>query len=135
MKLKALMLSAAVLLGSAAVAFAQTNTEPPKTPAGPTSAQTGTTSQPQKKPHLAAQPNAGAEPMSKHAAIASRRGEISPASAARATTALNVLEDHGYRDFSSFRPTGRDFEITANQNGKTVMVVVDPDSKAVRTQG
>lgn len=135
MKLKALMLSAAVLLGSAAVAFAQTSTEPPKTPAGPTSAQTGTTSQPQKKPQLAAQPKGRAEPMSKHAAMASRRGERSPASAARATTALNVLEDHGYRDFSSFRPTGRDFEITANQNGKTVTVVVNPDSKTVRTQG
>jgi hypothetical protein len=67
--------------------------------------------------------------------MAARRREEGMESHDRATTALNVLEANGYRDFSTFHPMGHDFAISANQNGKTVTVVVDPESKTVRTEG
>jgi hypothetical protein len=149
MKPKALMLSAAVLLGSVAVAFAQTSSEPPQTPAGPTTAQPGTTVQQQKQQNMNDNAPAGSKSMmnstgsqaqaqpprtSKHRTLASRRYERT-AGRSPATTALNLLEEKGYRDISSLRPDGRSFEVTANQNGKPVNVVVDPIAKTVRPQG
>jgi hypothetical protein len=70
----------------------------------------------------------------KHMAMASRHLAPRTSAEGRATTALNLLENNGYRDFSTFKRVGRDFEISANENGKTVTVVVDPDTKTVRTQ-
>ena len=160
MKPKSLMLSAAVLLGSAAVAFAQTQTPAPSSqPATtqPAITQPATT-QPSQQPAAdsmsggtgssAAQSNT-AQPAStgmsqaqtrpprtsKHRAMVARRGEERMKSQDRATTALNVLEANGYRDFSTFHPMGRNFAITANQNGKKVTVVVDPATKSVRPEG
>ncbi len=161
MKLQALMVSAAVLLGSASFAFAQTYSQPPQTPAGPTSPQSGTSMQQNMNDSApagsksdmsqpgpsAAQSNvqpgstgtkqAQSQPprTGKHRAMASRRYEPRSAQRDRATTALNLLEEKGYRDFSSFRQTGRDYAITASQNGKSVNVVVNPDTRTVRTQG
>jgi len=165
MKPKALMLSAAVLLGSAGLAFAQTNTQAPQTPAGPTSSQSGTAIGQQNMNDNApagskatigrsgstgtqsnnAQPGSSepkqarsqAPNTSKHRVMASRRYErrdraVEPD---RATTALNLLEEKGYRDFSSFHRAGRDYEINANRNGKSVTVLVNPDTKSVKTQG
>ena len=161
MKPKALMLSAAVLLGSASLALAQTYSQPPQTPAGPTSPQPGTAVQQQNmndsapagsksamNPSSSAQSqnmqNGSAERWqaqsqaprtSKHRTIASRRYEPRRTERDPATTALNLLEEKGYRDFSSFHRSGRDFEVSANQNGRTVNVVVDPSRKTVRPEG
>jgi hypothetical protein len=164
MKPKVLMLSAAVLMGSAGLAFAQTSTQPPQTPAGPsstapgkavgqqdmndtapagsksmmsgsgtTATQSDNVNQPGSSEPKQAQsqaPNTG-----KHRAMASRRYEHRATEPDRATTALNLLEQKGYRDFSSFHRAGRDYEISANQNGKSVTVLVNPDTKSVKTQG
>ena len=160
MKPTALMLSAAVLLASASLAFAQTNSNPPQTPAGPTSMQPGTSAQQnmndnapagskstmspssstqsqttQSSSTEAKQAQSQAPRTSKHRAMASRRLEPRRTERDPATTALNLLEDKGYRDFSSFHRTGRDFQVTANQNGHSVNVVVDPVSKTIRPQG
>jgi len=163
MKPKALMLSAAVLLGSAGLAFAQTNTQAPQTPAGPTSSQPGTAIGQQNMNDNApagsksrmggsgstgtesnnAQPSSSepkqaqsqAPNTSKHRVMASRRYERRATEPDRATTALNLLEQKGYRDFSSFHRAGRDYEINASRNGKSVTVLVNPDTKSVRTQG
>ncbi len=162
MKPKALMLSAAVLLGSASLALAQTYTQPPQTPAGPTSPQPGTAvqqqnmndnapagskstmSQPssaqsqnmQSRSNEMRQAQSRAPRTSKHRVMASRRYERRTSERDPGTTALNLLEENGYRGtFSNFHRTGRDFEVTANQNGRSVNVVVDPVSKTVRPQG
>ena len=152
MKPKELMLSAAVILGSAAIAFAQTYTQPPQTPAGPTSPQPGTTEQQQQmnngtssgsnamasgtgssatqsnnaQPGSTTMNQAQNQPRtSKHRAMASRYTHSRMGEHDRATTALNLLEEKGYRDFTSLHPMGRDFEVTANQNGRNVNVVVE----------
>jgi len=160
MKPKALMLSAAVLLGSASLALAQTNSQPPQTPAGQTSSQPGTTAQqnmndaaPAGSKSTMSEPGSAqsqnlqsgstetkhaqsqAPRTSKHRTMAARRYEPRRTERDPATTALNVLEDKGYRDFSSFHRTGRDFEVSANQNGRSVNVVVDPVAKTVRPRG
>lgn len=163
MKPKALMLSAAVLLASAGLAFAQTYSEPPQTPAGPTSPRPGTTVQQQNMNDNApagskstmsnsgssasqssnTQPGASGTKQaqsqtpktSKHRVMASRRYQERATERDPATTALNLLEEKGYRDFSSFHRSGRDYEITANQNGKSVNVVVNPETRTVRTRG
>ena len=133
MKPKALMLSAAVLLGGTAVALAQSNSPPTITPSGATAQHTNESpSSPASTPKQAQmQPPR----TSKHRVMAARH--IAPRSTERdrATTALNLLESNGYRDFSTFRPAGRDYEITTNRNGKSMTVVVNPDTKTVRTQG
>jgi hypothetical protein len=160
MKPKALLLSAAVLLGSASLALAQTYSEPPQTPAGPTSPQPGTTAQQQNMNDNAPagsksgmsepsstqshnlrngsaetrQAQSQAPRTSKHRTMASRRYEPRRTERDPATTALNLLEERGYRNFSNFHQTGRDFEVSANQNGRTVNVVVDPFTKTVRPQ-
>lgn len=158
MKPKALMLSAAVLLGSTAVVFAQANSPPTVTPSGPTSG--AMTQHMGQSPSPAAQPAAKAKAASaaqsshmqptstdkkqaqtqpprtsKHRAMAARHVTPRSSEQDRATTALNLLEEKGYRDFSSFRPTGRDYEITAQKSGKSVTVVVNPDTKRVETRG
>lgn len=164
MKPKVLMLSAAVLMGSAGLAFAQTSTQPPQTPAGPSStapgkavgqqnmndtAPAGSKSTMSSSGSTATQSDSAQQPgssepkqaqsqapnTSKHRAMASRRYEPRATGRDRATTALNLLEEKGYRDFSSLRPVGRNYEINANQNGKSVTVVVNPDTRTVRTQG
>ena len=158
MKPKALMLSVAVLLGSAAVAFAQTYSEPPQTPAGPTSPQPGTTARQQnmndnapagskstmggprstttQSNQTVKQAQSQALNTRKQRVMASsRRHEGQRVERDPATTALNLLEENGYRDFSNFRRTGRDFEVTADQNGRSVNIVVDPVAKTVRPQG
>jgi hypothetical protein len=162
MKLKALMLSTAVLLASAAVAFAQTSTnhQPPISTASPTSPGTMQPSLPSTSNEVpdgtgssARQPTnmqpdtTGMNPdttgmneeqpsaTTKHRAMASRRMEPRAGEHDRATTALNLLVVNGYRDFSTFRAVGQEFEATANQDGKTVTVMVNPDTKTVRPQG
>jgi hypothetical protein len=158
MKPKALMLSAAVLLGSTAVVFAQANSLPTVTPGGPTSG--AMTQHINENPSPAAQPAAkamapnaaqssAAQPTStdkkqaqtqsprtsKRRAMAARHVTPRSSERDRATTALNLLEEKGYRDFSTFRPAGRDYEITTKQSGKSVTVLVNPDTKSVQTQG
>ena len=162
MKPKALMLSAAVLLGSAALAFAQT--QPTHTPASPSSsapstavghqnmndnAPAGSKSTMGGSSSTATQSNNNTQPGTsttkqaqsqapkthKHRVMASRRYERRATGDDRATTALNILEEKGYRDFSTLRPEGRGYAVTAEQNGKSVSVVVNPDTKTVRTQG
>lgn len=150
MKPKLLMLSAAVLLASAAVAFAQTSTQSPSMQPGATqmnqqpasgSMSGGTSSraaQPNKaQPGSTGMSQAQTQPprTSKHRVMAARRREERMESHDPATTALNILEANGYRDLSTFHPMGHNFAITANQNGKTVTVVVDPATKSVRTEG
>jgi hypothetical protein len=143
MKPKALMLSAAILLGSAALAAAQTQSATPAPAPAQTGAQsssipsTGSSAAQSTKPHSGAtkQAQIQAAKASKRGVMAARRHEPRTAEHDRATTALNLLEEKGYRDFSSLRPVGRDYEITANQNGKSVTVVVDPQTKTVRTRG
>jgi len=158
---KALLMSAAVLLGSASLALAQTYSEPPQTPAGPTSPQPGTTAQQQKtgetgpaesQSTMGQSSSAQSQIMqsgttgtrqaesqpahtTKHRRMASRHYERARSERDPATTALNLLEENGYRNFSSFHRAGRDFEATANQNGRNVTVVVDPVTKSVRPQG
>jgi hypothetical protein len=132
MKPKALMLSAAVLLGSAAVAFAQTSTPSPQAPAG------GTQQQMNRQPASAGMSQTQTQPprTSKHRALASRR--VRSGASRRhdpATAALNLLEANGYRDFSTFHRVGHEFAITTNQNGKTVTVLADPQTKTIRTGG
>ena len=127
MKPKALMLSAAVLLASAGLAFAQTYSQPPQTPAGPTSPQPGASGTKQAQSQTPR--------TSKHRVMASRRYQERATERDPATTALNLLEEKGYRDFSSFHRSGRDYEITANRNGKSVNVMVNPETRTVRTQG
>lgn len=156
MKPKALMLSAAVLLASTAVVFAQTNS-PTTMPSGPSSSTTSrqmnnssppaarpaanapapSAAQSNKQPSSTEMKQAQSQPprTSKHRAMAARRMKPRYAEHDRATTALNVLEDKGYRDFSSLRPEGRNYEITAQKSGKSVTVVVNPDTKSVQTQG
>ena len=151
------MLSAAVLLGSTAVALAQANSPPTVAPSSPTSGaitQPATnnpspSSQPAPKAGASAAQSNNAQPAStgtkqvasqppstsKHRAMAARHVTPRSSEANRATTALNLLEEKGYRDFSSFHRTGRDYEITTEQNGKSVNVVVDPYTKSVRTRG
>ena len=161
MKAKSLLLSAAMILASAAVAFAQTKYAPTVAPSDPAS---GTTQPMNAQPTTPAMPDGtGSSAMqsndtqpgstdmkqaqtqpprtSKHRALAARHiapreGELVPREGEhnRATTALNLLVDNGYRDFSTFHSMGSDFAITANQDGKTVNVVVNPDTKTVRTQ-
>lgn len=163
MKPKALMLSAAVLLGSAGLALAQTYSQPPQTPAGPTSPEPGTTVQQQNmndnapagsKSTMSSSGPSASRPSNtqpgtseakqaqsqtpktrKHRVLVSHRYERPTTGRDRATTALNLLEERGYRDFSTLRPMGRNYEISANQNGRRVTVVVNPDAKTVRTQG
>lgn len=158
MKPKALMLSAAVLLASAGLAFAQTYSQPPQTPAGPTSPRSGTTVQQQNvndnapagsKSTMSNSQSSNTRPgasgtkqaqsqtprTSKHRVMASRRYQERATERDPATTALNLLEEKGYRDFSSFHRSGRDYEITANRNGKSVNVMVNPETRTVRTQG
>jgi hypothetical protein len=48
---------------------------------------------------------------------------------------LNLLEANGYRDFSTFRQMGHEFAIITSQNGKTVTVLADPQTKTIRTGG
>lgn len=155
MKLKALMLSTAVLLASAAVAFAQTSTnqQPPVStvsPASPGAMQPSLPSTSNVVPDgtgaSAGQP-ANMQPdttgmneekplgTTKHRALASRRMEPRAGEHDRSTTALNLLVVNGYRDFSTFRAVGQEFEVTANQDGKTVTVMVNPDTKTVRPEG
>jgi hypothetical protein len=154
MKPKSLMLSAAMILASAAVAFAQTKYAPTATPSDPAS---GTTQPMNAQPSTPAMPDGtgssavqsndtqpGSTDMrqaqtqpprtSKHRAMAARHVAPREGEHDRATTALNLLVDNGYRDFSTFHSMGRDFAITASQGGRTVTVVVNPDTKTVRTQ-
>jgi hypothetical protein len=72
---------------------------------------------------------------SKHRTLASKRLEPSAVEGDRATTALNLLEEHGYRDFSTFQRAGKDYEIKTQKNGNTVTVLVNPATKTVQTQG
>jgi len=163
MKPKALMLSTAVLLGSAAVAFAQANSPPTITPSGPTSGamtqpinqspttsatpgtnSTGSTAAQQTNTSTKApstETKSATTPMKTARKTtprkANRREEMADRRANRdpATTALNLLEEHGYHDFSTFQRAGKDYEIKTNKNGSTVTVLVNPSTKTVQTQG
>lgn len=137
MKPKALMLSAAVLLSSVAVAFAQTQTPTSSSSSMPGGTGSSAVQSNKAQPGSTGMTQAQTQPprTSKHRAMASRGVRSEPTADERSTTALNILEDHGYRDFSTFHPMGRDFAITVNQNGRTVTVVVDPDANTLRTEG
>jgi len=59
-----------------------------------------------------------------HKAIAVRRDDMDD----RGTTALNMLEAHGYGQIVQFRPDGRNFDATVTQNGQSLQVTVNPDT-------
>jgi hypothetical protein len=59
-----------------------------------------------------------------HKAIAQRRNDMDD----RGTTALNLLEAHGYGQIVQFRPDGRNFDATVTQNGQSLQVTVNPDT-------
>lgn len=52
----------------------------------------------------------------------------------RATMALNALEAKGYVNFSNFRPDGRNFAAEVTKDGKTINVVVAPETGTVTVQ-
>ena len=78
----------------------------------------------------AAQPPAAAH----HTPMVARPAQ-SNAVGDRMTAALNLLEAKGYGGFSDFKPSGKDFAATANENGRHFTVTVDPDSGQVTRQG
>jgi len=47
--------------------------------------------------------------------------------------ALTLLESRGYRDFTSIRPDGRDYDVGVLHGGKTVTLAVDPDTGKIAT--
>ncbi len=162
MKPKALMLSAAVLLGGTAVAFAQANSPPtvtpsspamtqhskesPTTPATPAVKSAGSTAARSTNTKAATAETKSATTQMKTARMAiprkaNRREEMAERGAQRrdsgdpATTALNLLEEHGYHDFSTFQRAGQDYEIKTKKNGSPLTVLVNPYTKTVQTQG
>jgi Peptidase propeptide and YPEB domain len=47
----------------------------------------------------------------------------------RASAALNLLEAHGYGDFTDFQPDGQNFTaMVATTNGQRAKVVINPDT-------
>lgn len=50
----------------------------------------------------------------------------------RATEALNLLSANGYTGVSDFAVSGKMFTATATQNGKSVPVTIDVDTKTVK---
>lgn len=53
---------------------------------------------------------------------------------ARATRALNLLMAGGYTEFRNFHQQGDDFVATVTQDGKTQMIIVDPDNGKIQMQ-
>jgi hypothetical protein len=49
----------------------------------------------------------------------------------RATHALNMLEAQGYGQFSHFRQAGNDFTADVRKNGRTMQVLINPDSSQI----
>ena len=49
----------------------------------------------------------------------------------REVRALNLLEAQGYRDFSSVRRSGADFDIRASKAGRQMMLQINPDTGRV----
>jgi hypothetical protein len=72
---------------------------------------------------MGATKTAATKPM-QHKAIALRRDDMDD----RGTTALNLLEAHGYGQIVQFRPDGRNFDATVTQNGQSLQVTVNPDT-------
>lgn len=55
-------------------------------------------------------------------------------SAARMTSALNLLEAKGYASFNNFKVDGDNFSATVTKNGHTETVIINPDSGQITTQ-
>jgi hypothetical protein len=53
----------------------------------------------------------------------------------RATHALNMLEAQGYGDFSHFRKAGDDFTANVMKDGRTMQVLVNPDTNQIQPEG
>jgi hypothetical protein len=104
------LLAAAVLAASAGMAFAANAPAAAQPPAAATASPA---------PHVG-----------DHA-----RPTQSKAAGDRMTAALNLLEAKGYGGFSDFKPSGKDFAATVNENGQHFTVTVDPDSGQVTRQG
>lgn len=49
----------------------------------------------------------------------------------RATQALNLLEAHGYAHFTHFRAAGTNFAADVGKDGKSMQVIVNPDTGRV----
>ncbi len=49
----------------------------------------------------------------------------------RATAALNLLEAKGDGQFSNFSRSGRDFTAVVTKEGKTMQVLIKPDSRQI----
>jgi hypothetical protein len=45
-----------------------------------------------------------------------------------ATDALNLLESKGYGDFDNFHRDGRMYAVTVTRDGKTMHLIIDPES-------
>lgn len=76
-------------------------------------------------------------------ATASAREPGDTPAARRATRALDILEAHGYAAglenksfgaFQDFRPAGKNYAATIEQNGRSFVVIVDPDTGEVTPQ-
>jgi hypothetical protein len=52
----------------------------------------------------------------------------------RATMALNALESQGYTRFSNFRPDGRDFAADVIRDGRTMHVLIAPETGNITLQ-
>jgi len=109
-------LAIALMTGVSGIALAASDTGP--SPSGPAAAAAPA------KPALQATTQMSATKPVQHKAIAQRRNDMDD----RGTTALNLLEAHGYGQIVQFRPDGRNFDATVTQNGQSLQLTVNPDT-------
>ncbi len=53
----------------------------------------------------------------------------------RATHALNLLESQGYTRFSDFQANGQNFTADVTRGGKTMVVMINPDTNQILPGG
>jgi hypothetical protein len=109
-------LAIALMTGVSGIALAASDTSP--SPSAPAAAAAPA------KPALQATTQMSATKPVQHKAIAQRRNDMDD----RGTTALNLLEAHGYGQIVQFRPDGRNFDATVTQNGQSLQLTVNPDT-------